>query len=65
MVYYGVAARMATITAIASAVKKKRNCLSLKKTIEVINYANKNAGINIRSLAEIFKCELLRSRTLI
>ena len=55
MVYYGVVAGMATVTAIASAAKKK-NCLILKKKIEVIDYAKKNQGINIRSLADIFKC---------
>lgn len=40
----------------ASAAKKKRNCLTLKRKIEVIKYAKKNPGINIRSLAEIFEC---------
>ena len=47
---------MASVTAIASAPKKKRNCLTLKRKIEVINYAKKNPGINIRSLADIFQC---------
>ena len=54
MVYYGVVASMATVTAIASSAKK-RNCLTSKKQIEVINYAKKNLGMNIRSLADIFK----------
>ena len=55
-VYYGVVAGMATVSVIASSAKKKRNCLTLKKRIEVINYAKKNPGMNIRSLADIFKC---------
>ena len=46
---------MATVSVIASSAKK-RNCLTLKKRIEVINYAKKNPGMNIRSLADIFKC---------
>lgn len=47
---------MASVIAIASAAKKKRNCLTLKRKIEVINYSKKNPGINIRSLADIFQC---------
>ena len=42
---------MATVTA-----AKKRNCLTLKKKVEVINYAKKNPRVNIRDLGEIFQC---------
>ena len=35
---------------------KLRNCLSLKKKIEVIKSAEKNPGITIRELAEWFDC---------
>ena len=37
-------------------VAKKRNYLSLKKKVEVINYSKKNPGVNIRSLADRFEC---------
>ena len=42
---------MATVTA-----AKKRNCLTLKKKVEVINYAKKNPRVNIRDLGEMFQC---------
>ena len=42
---------MATVTA-----AKKRNCLTLKKKVEVINYAKKNPWVNIRDLGEMFQC---------
>ena len=37
-------------------VKQKRNYLSLKKKVEVINYSKKNPGVNIRDLGDMFQC---------
>ena len=37
------------------ATAKKRNCLTLKKKVEVINYAKKNPLVNIRDLG-VFRC---------
>ena len=36
--------------------RKKRNCLTLQKKIEVIKASEKNPGIKVRELAEIFYC---------
>ena len=45
-------ASMATVTAAKK--KWKRNCLTLKKKVEVIKYAKKNPLANIRDLGEKF-----------
>ena len=42
--------RMATVSAV-----KKRNCLTLKKKVEVIKYAAKYPGVNLRALADNFE----------
>ena len=47
-------ASMATVTAAKK--KWKRNCLTLKKKVEVINYAKKNPLANMRDLGEKFQC---------
>ena len=38
---------------ISDVIAKKRNCLTLKKKVEVINYAKKNPQVNITDLGEI------------
>lgn len=37
-------------------VAKKRNCLTLKKKVEVINYAKKYPKVNIRERGNMFQC---------
>ncbi len=35
---------------------KKRNYLSLEKKVEVIKYAQRNPGTNVRDLGTLFSC---------
>ena len=40
----------------SAAPTKKRNCLTLKKKVEVIKYAKQNPRVNIRDLGDTFQC---------
>ena len=40
----------------SAAPTNKRNCLTLKKKVEVIKYAKQNPRINIRDLGDAFQC---------
>ena len=40
----------------SAAPTKKRNCLTLKKKVELIKYAKQNPRVNIRDLGDAFQC---------
>ena len=46
---------MASVSVIAVG-KKKKNCPTLRRKIEVINYVKKNPSTTLKNLAEIFQC---------
>ena len=40
----------------ASLSHKKRNYLTLNKKVELIKYAQRNPGVSVRALGEVFDC---------
>ena len=42
--------------ACAAMASKKRNYLTLEKKVELIKHAQKNPGVSVRALGELFDC---------